>query len=101
MCGSRVDPAGTALDDVLVVAGCEVSTASGTERSFVVTAPAGYDRLTLQSADGRVLGAQNLVDGSASVPDPGTVATAVLSGPGRATVEVAPADPRYDVLDVN
>ena len=101
VCGSAVHPAGTALDDVVVVAGCEVSTRSGTERSFVVTAPAGYDRMTLRSDDGRILATHDLVNGSASVPDPGTVATAVLAGPGRATVEVAPADPRYDVLDVN
>lgn len=100
-CGDSAHPAGTPLDGLLVVTECDLPSGPGVEHMVVVSAPTGYDRVRLLSSTGRVLADQPLARGAAILPDPGTVATAVVSGPGRPDVTVAPANQSRDIFADN
>jgi hypothetical protein len=101
-CAPRIYPAGTSVADVVVATSCIVDLAgTPTQRSFVVSAPAGATRAALVSDAGAVLAEQPLVGGSAVIPDPGTVAAAVVSTPGRADVRTPVPNNSYDPLQVD
>jgi hypothetical protein len=68
---------------------------------FVVSGPAADDQVVLQASDGTIMARQPLTNGSAVVPDPGSVASATVSGPHAAPVRVAPADAHHGALDLN
>jgi hypothetical protein len=89
------------VPDVVVATGCVIPLAgTPTQRLFVVSAPPGATQVTLVSPSDRVLATQPLDAGSAVVPDPGTVAAAVVSTPGQADVRTAVPDDTYDPLQV-
>jgi hypothetical protein len=101
-CAPRIYPAGTRVTDVVLATSCIVDVAgTPTQRSFVVSAPAAATRVALVSDAGTVLAEQALVGGSAVIPDPGTVAAAVVSTPGLPDVRTVVPNNSYDPLQVN
>ncbi|MGY1619690.1 hypothetical protein ACI797_23360 [Geodermatophilus sp. SYSU D00691] len=101
-CGTAVHPAGTALDDLLVAAECEVVTSEGDRRSVLVSAPPGAGSVQLLSASGELLREAALTAGAAVVGDPGEADRAVVAGPGVAPQQVAVSQgPPDEALDVD
>jgi hypothetical protein len=101
-CASMAYPAGTRVELLVLATSCIVDLAgTPTQRSFVVSAPPGAIRVALVSKDGTVLAQQPLTGGSAVIPDPGTVAAAVVSTPGRPDQRAeVPGTYDYDPLQV-
>jgi hypothetical protein len=64
-CGSAIHPAGTALDDLVVVAACPVDPDDPAATSVVVTAPPAADTVRLIAAPDTVLQDAALLEGSA------------------------------------
>jgi hypothetical protein len=101
-CAPVVHRAGIRPADVVVATSCIADIAgTATQRSFVVSAPPDADRVTLLADDGTVLAQQALSGGSGVVPDPGTVATAVVTGPRRADVRVPVPSNSQGGIDVD
>jgi hypothetical protein len=100
-CGSAIHPAGTSLDDLVVVAACPVDPANPVAASVVVSAPTGADTVRLIAAPDTVLEDAALVDGGAVRASLTTVDRAVVSGPGFPAVQLSPSRPSpSDVFDV-
>jgi len=101
-CASMAYPAGTRVEQVVLATSCVLDLAdTPTQRSFVVSAPPAATRVALVSSDGTVLAQQPLTGGSAVIPDPGTVAAAVVSTPGRPDERAeVPGTYDYDPLQV-
>ena len=78
-CGVGISPAGTALEDLVVVAECAVGQ-TVVQRQLVVSAPAGSTQVQLETAAGP-LDPQQLA-GSGVLPDPGLVTGVTVTGPG-------------------
>jgi hypothetical protein len=101
-CAPQVYPAGTRVQDVVLATGCVLSLAgTPTQRSFVVSAPPAATGVALVSQGGTVLARQALTGGAAVVPDPGTVAAAVVGTPGRPDARTPVPDDTYDPLQAD
>jgi DNA-directed RNA polymerase specialized sigma24 family protein len=101
-CASMTYPAGTRIADLVLATSCVLDLAgTPTQRSFVVSAPPTTSQVALVNGNGTVLVQQPLTDGAAVVPDPGTVAGALVSTPGRPDERAAvPNTYDYDPLQV-
>jgi hypothetical protein len=100
-CGTTAYPAGTSLDDLVVVVRCDLSRGAEGRPVFVVSAPAFDDQVVLRDSLGTVVAHQSLSHGYGVVTDPGAVATATVSGPHTAPVQVRPVDMNHDALEVD
>jgi len=84
-CGTSVHPAGTSLDDLVVVAECAVGDGI-VQRRLIVTAPPAVTQVQLE--DGAGLGAAQPLAGSGAVDDPGAIDSVTVAGPGLGPVSV-------------
>jgi hypothetical protein len=101
VCGSAVHPAGTPLDNLVVVARCDTTMYTGGEATFVISAPRADNGITLRGADGSTISEHALVDGRGAVSDPGSVASSSISGPSAPAVQVTPTDQTHDPFAVD
>jgi hypothetical protein len=91
-CGTSVFPAGTELDDLLVVAGCAAGQTI-VHRELVVSAPRGVTQVQLATPAGSQ--EPQPLAGSGLIADPGVVTGITVSGPGvePRTVALATRNP--------
>jgi hypothetical protein len=67
----------------------------------VVSAPSADNGITLRVADGSAISEHALVDGGGVVSDPGSVASASISGHSAPAVQVTPTDLTHDPFAVD
>jgi hypothetical protein len=101
VCGSATHPAGTPLDNLVVIARCDTTMSTGGVATFVVSAPSVDKAITLRMADGSAISQHALVTGGAAVPDPGAVATVSVSGPSTSAAQIVPTDFQHDIFNLN
>jgi hypothetical protein len=92
-CGSEIRPAGTPLDEMVVVLRCgsDGDPADAATDSLVVVAPRGATTARALDGRGELIASYPLVDGVAVVPvPPGLASVAVIGGDGETVDERAP-----------